>query len=62
MTTTSSDSLTKYFATDSATVAQPTPVQTGAHAVTGTVGRAGTVEYSKATPAVVNEIYVVTKK
>jgi hypothetical protein len=61
MTTTAND-VNKYFTTEKATVAQPTGLQPTTPVVTGTVGGAGVVEYSRATPAVVKETYVVTKK
>jgi hypothetical protein len=61
MTTTSNDSVTKSFTAEKTTVAQPTAAPT-TPIVAGTVGRAGVVEYSRATPNVVNETYVVTKK
>lgn len=62
MTTTAADDVTKYFFSEKATVAQPTTLQPTTPIVTGTLGGAGVVEYSKATPSVVTETYVVTKK
>lgn len=61
MTTSGADGVTKYFTAEKTTIAQPTAVPT-TPIVTGTVGRSGVVEYSKAAPKVVNETYVVTKK
>jgi hypothetical protein len=63
MTTTSgNDSVTKCFTTEKTTVSQPNTSAPTTPIVTGTVGRSGVVEYTKATPKVVNETYDVTKK
>lgn len=62
MTTTGNDGVTKYFTAEKGTVAQPAEAAPTTPIVTGTVGRAGVVEYSKAAPRVINETYVVAKK